>query len=65
MSKFLNKLKEYRRGKSLTVTELSEKVKVSRDTIQDIEDGHMVPSTELAKKISKSLDSEIDEIFLS
>ena len=61
--KVINKVKEYRKGKKLTQVELAELVGVSRQSIYAIETGKSEPSLELAFKLCKVLDVEIDKVF--
>ncbi|MDB3901495.1 helix-turn-helix domain-containing protein, partial [Flavobacteriaceae bacterium] len=53
--KLLNKLEELRKSVGLTQQELSISAKVSRKSINAIENGVYVPSTVLALKIAKTL----------
>ena len=54
---FLNNLEQIRKSCGLTQQELSMKAEVSRKSINAIENGVYVPSTVLALKISKTLNS--------
>ena len=47
----------------MTQQQLAELVKVSRQTINAIEQGKYVPSTVLALKIAKVFDKRLDDIF--
>ncbi len=47
----------------LTQQQLAEKVGCSRQTIHSIEKSKYVPSVELALKIAKELDTDINDIF--
>jgi putative transcriptional regulator len=58
-----NLIKVERARNNFTQAELSEKVKVARQTIIAIEAGRFVPSTVLAFKIAKVLNCKPDEIF--
>ncbi|MDD3458315.1 MAG: helix-turn-helix transcriptional regulator [Weeksellaceae bacterium] len=58
-----NRLKIERAIANLTQAELSEKVNVSRQTINALELGKYVPSTVLALKISKVFGKTVNEIF--
>jgi putative transcriptional regulator len=59
----LNNLKELRKSAGLTQQELSESAEVSRKSINAIENGVYVPSTVLALKIAKTLNSCVEDIF--
>lgn len=48
----------------MSVTELAEKSGVSKCYVYFIEAGEKNPSLETAQKISKALETQIDEIFL-
>ncbi len=58
-----NKIKINRTIKNLTQKELAEKVGVSRQTINYIENNRYIPSVLLALKISKVLEKSIEELF--
>ena len=59
-----NKLKLARVASGdLTQEELAAKVKCSRQTIHSIEAGKFVPSVELALKLSRALETPLQEIF--
>jgi len=58
-----NLIKVERARHNMTQEELAGKVKVARQTIIAIESGRFVPSTVLAFKIAKVLNSKTDEIF--
>lgn len=49
--------------KNITQAELSDLIKVSRQTINTIESGKYVPSTVLALKMAKVFDVPVEEIF--
>jgi putative transcriptional regulator len=61
--KLLNNLEELRKSAGLTQQELSESAEVSRKSINAIENGVYVPSTVLALKIAKTLNSCVEDIF--
>jgi len=61
--KLLNNLEELRKSARLTQQELSESAEVSRKSINAIENGVYVPSTVLALKIAKTLNSCVEDIF--
>ena len=59
----LNNLEEIRKAAGLTQQELSESAEVSRKSINAIENGVYVPSTVLALKIAKTLNSNVEDLF--
>lgn len=59
-----NNIRVERAIKRMTQQQLAELVKVSRQTINAIEQGKYVPSTVLALKIAKVFDKRLDDIFL-
>lgn len=62
--KLENKLKLARVAQGdLTQQDLADKVGCSRQTIHSIESGKFVPSVELALKITKTLNSKVEDIF--
>lgn len=59
------KIKEYRKKLEMTQEELADKVGVTRQTINALEQGRYNPSLELAYKITKALKANhIEEIFI-
>ena len=63
MAEVKNKLREFRVRKGLTQEELAETLKVSRQTINSIENGRYSPSLELALKIAKFFRVRVEDIF--
>ena len=61
--KLLNNLEELRKSAGLTQQELSESAKVSRKSINAIENGVYVPSTVLALRIAKTLACKVEDLF--
>ena len=61
--KLLNNLQELRKSADLTQQDLSESAEVSRKSINAIENGIYVPSTVLALKIAKTLNSSVEDLF--
>ena len=53
-----NRLKEVRKEKKLSQTELAEMVGVSRNTISSIETGQFNPTAKLALVLCKALDKK-------
>ena len=58
-----NRLKEVRKEKKLSQTELAEMVGVSRNTISSIETGQFNPTAKLALVLSIALDKKFEELF--
>ena len=59
----LNNLEKLRKKTGITQQELSERVEVSRKSINAIENGIYVPSTVLALKISRTLGCKVEDLF--
>jgi putative transcriptional regulator len=62
-SRLLNQLKVRRAMNDITQGDLAERIGVTRKSINSIENGHFVPSTELALKMSKELKCTVEELF--
>lgn len=58
-----NTLKVHRAMKDLTQEQLAEMVAVTRKTINTIENRKYIPSTYLALKLAKALDSSVEDLF--
>ena len=58
-----NRLKEVRKEKKLSQTELAEMVGVSRNTISSIETGQFNPTAKLALVLCIALDKKFEELF--
>ena len=58
-----NRLKEVRKEKKLSQTELAEMVGVSRNTISSIETGQFNPTAKLALVLCIALDKNFEELF--
>jgi len=58
------RMKEYRTKHNLTQEKLAEMVGVRRETIIFLEKGKYNPSLKLAYNISKSLQANIEDIFI-
>ena len=58
-----NRLKEVRKEKKLSQTELAEMVGVSRNTISSIETGQFNPTAKLALVLCIALDEKFEELF--
>jgi len=58
-----NTLKIQRARHDMTQAELARRVGVTRKSINSIENGHYVPSTELALKMARELDCMVEDLF--
>lgn len=61
----MNKMKETRENKKLSVLDLSRKTGISERYLRFIEKGDRTPSLKTAATIAAALQATIDEIFLS
>lgn len=62
----MNKIKEFRKAKSLTIRELSEISKVAPSYISELENdsnGEKNPTKEIMERIAAALKSTVPEIF--
>ncbi len=59
-----NKIKVYRAMKDLTQEELAQKVGITRQTIISVEKGKYSPSLDLAFKIARVFETNIEEVFI-
>ena len=59
-----NKIKVYRAMHDLTQEDLARKIGVTRQTILAIEKGRYVPSLDLAFRIARHFNVNIEEIFI-
>ena len=57
------KVKELRKAKNMTQAELAEKINVSRQTINYLEQGKYIPSLPTAMRIAKVFQVPIEEVF--
>lgn len=64
MATFISNLKKYRQFNELTQEELAKRVNVRRETIARLENAKYNPSLELAVRVSKELNTPIDELFI-
>ncbi|QJA07621.1 helix-turn-helix transcriptional regulator [Romboutsia sp. CE17] len=64
MTMFISNLKKYRQFNELTQEELAKKVNVRRETIARLENAKYNPSLELAVRISKELNTPIEDLFI-
>jgi|YNPNPStandDraft_1061719.scaffolds.fasta_scaffold00391_16 putative transcriptional regulator len=59
-----NRVRAEREFQKITQEQLSQRVGVSRQTINAIEHGKNIPSLLLAMKISKALGKKVDDLFI-
>lgn len=57
------RLREARTAAGLTQLELAEKIGVSRKTINTVENGVFIPSTLLALKLARALNTKVEALF--
>jgi putative transcriptional regulator len=58
-----NHLREARALRGWTQADLAERVGVTRKTINTVENGVFVPSTVLALRLARALDSTVERLF--
>lgn len=58
-----NQMKDFRKKREITQEELAREIDVSRQTINAIETGKYNPSLELALKIAKFFNTDVEEVF--
>ena len=58
-----NKIKLYRKQLNLTQEDVSKKLNVTRQTINAIENNKYNPSLEVAIKLSRLLNIQVEELF--
>jgi putative transcriptional regulator len=58
-----NRLREERTRRGYTQAQLAELVNVSRKTINTVENGIFVPSTTLALRLARALDTTVEALF--
>ncbi len=61
--KLTNRLRDLRARSDLTQASLAERVGVSRKTINTVENGVFIPSTVLALKLARVLETTVEELF--
>ncbi len=59
-----NKIKEYRKERKLTQDDLAKAVDVTRQTIISLENGKYIASLQLAFKLAKYFNTQIEDIFI-
>ncbi|WP_443747404.1 helix-turn-helix transcriptional regulator [Asticcacaulis solisilvae] len=63
MESLKNRLKDYRTARGLTQADLAVQAQVSRKTINTIENAVFVPSTTLALKLARVLETRVEDLF--
>ena len=63
MTPLRNCLKQHRARHGLTQAALAERIEVSRKTINTIENTVFIPSTVLALKLARELDTTVEALF--
>ena len=58
-----NRLREERARRNLTQADLATLVQVSRKTINTVENGVFIPSTVLALRLARALDTTVETLF--
>ncbi len=58
-----NRVKEIRKKRGMSISELARRTSLSRVTIMNVENKEVIPSLETALLISRELDREIGDIF--
>ena len=58
-----NRIKQRRTELGLTQAELAEQVGVTRKTVNTVENGVFVPSTLLALKLARALETPVEDLF--
>ena len=61
--RFTNRLREERARRGLTQADLATLVGVSRKTINTVENGVFVPSTVLALRLARALETTVESLF--
>lgn len=62
-NRLLNRLREERARLDLTQADLAAKAEVSRKTINTVENGVFIPSTDLALRLARALGTSVEAIF--
>lgn len=58
-----SRLKELRLAAGLTQAQLADRARVSRKTVNTVENGVFVPSTLLALELARALDTSVETLF--
>jgi putative transcriptional regulator len=61
--RLLNSLREARAQRGLTQAQLAELAGVSRKTINTVENGVFIPSTLLALRLARVLETSVEQLF--
>lgn len=59
----MNKIKQFRIERNLTQKELSDLLGIGQSTLSEIENNKYLPRIDLAKKIAKILNHDLEEVF--
>ena len=59
-----NKIKEFRKSAKITQDDLAKAVDVTRQTIISLENGKYIASLQLAFKLAKYFNAQIEDIFI-
>ncbi len=59
-----NRIKEYRKERNLTQDDLGKAVDVTRQTIISLESGRYIASLQLAFKLAKFFNVQIEDLFI-
>jgi putative transcriptional regulator len=59
----INRLREARAARAWTQADLAERVGVTRKTINTVENGVFTPSTILALKLARALETTVEALF--
>jgi len=59
----INRLREARTARGWTQADLAERVGVTRKTINTVENGVFVPSTTLALKLARAMETTVEALF--
>jgi len=63
MPDLVNRLKEARAQRGWTQADLAQRVGVTRKTINTVENGVFTPSTTLAMKLARALETTVEALF--
>jgi putative transcriptional regulator len=58
-----NRLRQARAARGWTQADLAEQVGVTRKTVNTVENGVFVPSTVLALKLARALETTVEDLF--
>jgi putative transcriptional regulator len=59
----LNRLREARTARGWTQADLAERIGVTRKTVNTVENSVFIPSTVLALKLARALETTVEELF--